>query len=331
MDKTNVIKLAIDAIQNKVPSTYSKDQTSDTLRQAFIEANGGSTKIDIKAMRRNPEMFEIIETIVPSIIDEGLKGDEFFTNFVDYRNLALGDDEEFWAEDRSLFLVGDAAHGTQGIRRQRLNVGEKVTIAKTLKTIKVYEELNRLLAGRVDFNDFVTKVGRSMLTEVYNDIYTVFNGISAATAGMTSDYYKSGAFAEDTLLALIDHVEASNDANATIIGTRSALRKITTAVVADEAKSDMYNFGFYGKFNGTPMFVAKQRHAIGTDTFILDTDKVYVVGNNDKFIKHVNVGEGLLVDSNPLDQADMTKEYLYGQQNGTGIILSGRIGVFDLA
>jgi len=331
MDKTNVIKLAIDAIQNKVPNTYSKDQTSETLRQAFIDANGGSTKFDIKAMRRNPELFEIIETIVPSIIDEGLKGDEFFNTFVDYRNLALGDDEDFWAEDRSLFLVADAAHGTQGIRRQRLNIGEKVNIAKTLKVIKVYEELNRLLAGRVDFNTFVSKVSTSMLNNVYNDIYTVFNGISASTAGMTSDYYKNGTFDEDTAITLIDHVEAANNASAAIVGTRSALRKFTTAVVADEAKSDMYNFGFYGKFNGTPMFVAKQRHAIGTDTFILDKDKAYVIANNDKFIKHVNVGEGLLIDGDPMNKADLTKEYLYGQENGTGIILAGKLGVYDLA
>ena len=331
MDKTNIVKLAIDAIQNKVPNTYSKDQTSDTLRQAFIDANGGSTKFDIKAMRRNPELFEIIEAIVPTMIEEGLRGDEFFNNYVEYRNLALGDDEDFWAEDRSLFLVADTAHGTQGVRRQRLNAGEKVNIPKTLKTIKVYEELNRLLAGRVDFNTFVDKVGRSMLIEVYNDIYTAFNGISASTAGMTSDYYKSGTYAEETLLTLVDHVEAANSANATIIGTRSALRKVTTAVVSDEAKSDMYNIGFYGKFNGTPMFVAKQRHAIGTDSFILDPDKLYVVANNDKFIKHVNVGEGLLIDGNPMNKADLTKEYMYGQQNGTGIILAGKIGVMELA
>lgn len=331
MDKTTAIKVAIDAIKNKVPNTYTQEDTSETLRKAFIDANGGSTKFDIKAMRKNPELYEIIETIIPVIIQEGLQGDEFFNRYVDYRNLALGDDEEFWTEDRSLFLVADAAHGTQGIRRQRLNGGEKITIAKNLKVIKVYEELNRLLAGRVDFNTFVTKVGKSMLNEVYNEIYTVFNAISASTAGMTSDYYKSGSFTEDACITLIDHVEAANNATATIIGTRSALRKVTTAVVADEAKSDMYNFGFYGKFNGTDMFVAKQRHAIGTDTFILDTDKLYIVGSNDKFIKEINVGEGLLIDGDPTAKADLTKEYLYGQETGTGIILSGKLGIMDLA
>jgi hypothetical protein len=327
----DVIKLAIDAIQHKVPNTYSDKQTSETLRQAFIDANGGSTKFGIKEFRRHPELYDIIETIVPTIIDEGLKGDEFFMNYVEYRNLALGDDEKFWAEDRSLFLVADAAQGTQAIRRQRLNVGSYVTIARTLKTIKIYEELNRMLSGRVDFNMFVDRVAKSMLNDKYTDIYTVFNGISDSTAGMTSDYYKSGSFAEDTMVTLIDHVEAANDATASIVGPRSALRKITTAVVAESAKSDMYNFGYYGKFNGTPMFVAKQRHTYGTDTFALDTDKVYVVANNDKFIKHITEGEGILIDSDPITRMDLTKEYMYGELTGTGLILAGKLGCYDIA
>jgi hypothetical protein len=328
--KNEIIKLAIDAIRHNVAGTYSSQDVSKTLREAFKEANGGSDKITIKSFRNNPELYEIIETIIPTLIDEGLKGDEFFMNYVDYRNLALGDDEDFWAEDRSLFLVSDIAEGTQAVRRQRLNIGEKVNITKTLKVIKVYEELNRLLAGRVDFNSFVNKVSKSMLNEVYTDIYTVFNSISSSTSGMTSDYAKSGSFAEDTLLELIDHVEAANNANATIVGTRSALRKITTAVVSDAAKNDMYNFGFYGKFNGVPMFVAKQRHTANTDTFVLDTDKVYVIANNDKFIKHVTVGEGMLVDGDPMSKMDLTKEYLYGERNGTGILIAGRMGIYDI-
>lgn len=331
MAKEDVIRLAVDAIRGKVPSTYTADQTSETLRKAFIDANDGSDKFDIKSFRRHPELYDIIETIVPVIIEEGLRGDEFFAQFVEDRNLALGDDEEFWTEDNSLFIVASAAHGTQGIRRQRLDIGQKVTIPRTLKIVKVYEEFNRLLAGRVDFNTFVDRVAKSFMNATYNDIYNIFNAISASTAGMNSTYYKTGSYSESTLIDLVDHVEAANTAVASIIGTRSALRKVTTAIVADEAKSDMYNFGYYGKFNGTAMFVAKQRHVAGTDTFVLDDSKVYVVANDDRFIKHVNAGEGILVDGNPLDRADLTKEYLYAQETGVGIVLRGRIGVYDLS
>lgn len=331
MDKTNLVKLALDVMNNTVPGTYTKEQSVDALRQAFIDANGGSNKIDLKSFRRNPELFEIIEAIIPAIVTKGFHGDEFFMNLVDYRNVALGDDIDFWAEDNSLFIVSDAAHGTQGIRRQRLDVGSKVDVTTTLKVIKVYEELNRLLAGRVDFNGFVERVGKSMASEVYAAIYTALTGISASTTGLNSNYVKSGTFNESTLVTLIDHIEADTGMTARIVGARSALRKVTSATVADEAKSDMYNAGYFGKFNGTEMIVAKQRHAVGGDTFLLDASKIWVIASNDKPIKVLDKGEGLMVDGDPFAKADLTKEYLYGQEIGTAVICAQKLGVYAIS
>lgn len=330
MDKTNVVKLAIDVIQNRPAGNYSKSENSEVLRQSFIEANGGSDKIDMKSFRRHPELYDIIEEIIPEIIQEGLKGDEFFMQFVDYRNEKLGDETRFWTEDDSLFLVSEIGHGNMSVRRQRLNAGSYYTVAKSMKAIKVYEELNRLLAGRVDFSVFVNRVGKSMINRIYNDLFNAFNGITVSTSGMNANYYKSGSYSESTLITLIDHVEAAMGGQAKIIGTRAALRNVTSAVLSDSAKEDMYAMGYYGKFNGTPMVVARQRHAIGTDTFILDDTKLYVVAGNEKFVKMVDAGEGLLYENNPTDNADLTKEYFYGNEYGTGVCLSGRIGILDL-
>jgi hypothetical protein len=330
MDKTNVIKLAIDTARNKPLGNYSMAENSEALRKAFIEANNGSDKIDVKSFRRHPELYDILEEIVPVIIQEGLKGDEFFMNFVDYRNQALGDDTRFWTEDNSLFLVSEMAHGSMSVRRQRLNAGTYSTVTTSLKAIKVFEELNRLLTGRVDFNVFVDRVGKSMMNKVYNDIFTLFNGITVSTSGMNATYYKSGSYAEDTLITLVDHVEAAMGGNATIIGTRSALRKVTSAVICESAKQDMFDMGYYGKFNGTPMIRASQKHVTNTDTFILDDTKLYIVAGNEKFIKMVDVGEGLLFESDPMSNSDLTREYFYGNEYGVGISLNGRIGVLDL-
>lgn len=330
MDKKEIIQIAMDAIQHKVPNNYDANKTSESLRQAFIDANNGSTKIDIKTFRRHPELYDIVEEIVPSIIHEGLTGDEFFMQFVDYRNEALGDDTEFWTPDNSLFIVSDAAEGTQGIRRQRLGGATKVTIPKSLKTIKIYEELNRLLAGRVDFNEFVNRVAKSYLAHVYNCIYDTFNGITASTDGFSSTYFKTGVFSEETLVELISHVEAACGAPATIIGTKGALRKVVTATVSENAKNSMNALGHYGVFNGTNMISAKQAHRAGTDTFILDDTKLYIVASDDKFIKHVDSGEGLLIEGEPTGNGDLTREYLFGQSFGDSLIISGRMGVYDL-
>ena len=331
MNKVNTIKVAVDAIGNKVKGNFSSEDTLESLRAAFIDANGGSNKLDIRTFHRGNELFEIVQDILPYITNEGLTGNEFFMSLVDYKNIALGDQNEFWLPDNSTFLVSTGAAGTQAIRRQRLNVGEKTDIKTSWKYIKVYEELDRLLSGRINFDEFVTKVGEEFVKKANNDIYTVFSGISSSTSGMNSTYYKSGSFDEEVLIALIDHLEAATGKTVKIIGARTALRKVATAVISNEAKSDMYNAGFYGKFNGTDMIVVKQAHTAGTDTFVLDADKIFLIASDDKPIKFVNEGTGFLSDKDPMANADLTQEYMYGQKYGLGLIINGKLGIYDIA
>ena len=248
VDKSNFIRMALDTMRGGVSGNFSAADTSESIRQALIEANGGSTTINFKTFHRGNQLYDLIEELIPHIAEEGLRGDEFFFNMVDYRNLAEGDAPDFWTEDKSEFIVADVANGTQGIRRQRLNAGENVTIKTTPRAVKVYEELRRLLAGRVDFTTFVDKVSKAITREMRSDIYTAFSGITAATAGLNDTYVISGTFEEGKLLALIEHVEAKTGKVAKIIGTKAALRKITTAVLSDEAKSDLYNLGLIYAF-----------------------------------------------------------------------------------
>ena len=250
---------------------------------------------------------------------------------VEYRNLAEGDQQEFVMEDKSEFVVADAAHGTQGIRRQRLDAGESLKIDTQMKVIKVYEELRRLLAKRADFNTFIKKVGKAMVQELRNDIYTAFNGITVNTVGLNANYVITGTYSEDKLLLLIEHVEAANPGKvAKIVGTKTALRKVTTATVSDEAKSDLYNVGYYGKFNGTAMIAVKQSHHAGTDTFVLDDSKIYVIASDDKPIKVVNEGVAYISAPDPMTNSDMTQDYFVGQAWGIGVACNDKMGIMAI-
>lgn len=332
MDKLQVIKLASDMIQNKVSANFSdSSKNSEALRKALIEANGGKTTIDIKTFHRGNELFEIIEEIIPIIIHEGLQGNEFFMNLVDYRNISLGDDIDFWTEDKSEFIVADASYGVSGIRRQRLGQMQKYNVDTTLKIVKVYEELKRLLAGRTDFNLFINKVSKAMNDKLLSNVYTAFDGVSTTTKGLNSTYVKTGTYSEDVLLDLVNHVEASTESPALILGTKKALRKVTTANVSDEAKTDLYNLGFYGKFNGTNMVYIPQRHQTGTDNFLLNDSKLYVIAGSDKPIKVVNIGSGILSINDPLQSADHTQNYLYGQEFGVGLAFNEKMGFITLS
>lgn len=335
MDKERIIGLATQMIKSKVPSEFSdSSKNSEALRKLFVEANGGKTELRLKDLYRGNPVFDIIEELIPVMIEEGLKGDEFFFDLVEYHNVALGDDIDFQVEDHTELIVADGTYGTDGIRRQRLGGLQHVTIPTQLKVVKVYDEFKRFLAGKIDFNELVSKVSSAMIKQLRNDIFTVFNGISNSNQYGLGDTYVpvTGTYSEDKLLELCEHVEAANNGSPiTIVGVKSALRKCTTAVQSDEAKTDMYNMGYYGKFNGVKMVYVPQVHKAGTSEFLLPDKKLFVIPAGVKPIKVLNMGEGYAATDNPLENGDHTQNYFYGQEFGVGLIFSSKIGVYTLS
>ena len=314
MEKNDILKLAIDTMHGTVSGNFSKEDGSEALRQAFIEMNGGSDKLTVKSFRDHPELFQIIEEIMPIMVEEGLRGDEMVFNLVDYRNIALGDENRFWTEDNSDLIVSRIAEGSTSIRRQRLNAGQYVTIETQMHAIKVYEELNRLMAGRVDFNTLVDRLTRSFTRNMRNEILACFEGVTASTTGLNATYVKSGSFAAATLRELIAHVEAATGGAATIIGTKAGLAKVrdndpnAVSLASASAKEDLYNMGYFGKFDGVPMVSMRQAHKVGTDTFAINDNKIYVIAGSDKPIKFVREGEGLMISTDAMSRADLTQE-----------------------
>ena len=75
----------------------------------------------------------------------------------------------------------------------------------------------------------------------------------------------------------------------------------------------------------------KQVHKAGTDDFLLDDNKLYVIAADDKPIKFVNEGTGLLINHESMENADLTQEYLYGQAYGVGAIFNEKMGIYTLS
>ena len=136
MDAKSLVKLMVDYRNNPTTGNFSKDDNKEVIRQALIEANGGSSKLDLKSLRNNRnELFTIIELLVDATVPEGLNGDEFFMNMVEERNLALEDKPTFVVKGNSTVVTADIARGTQGLRRQRIGERTTVTLTPTPKGI----------------------------------------------------------------------------------------------------------------------------------------------------------------------------------------------------
>lgn len=327
-----IVRLAVDTYNGRPAGQYSLDESNKVVHEAIIAANNGKNYLDKRDIRDGKcgELFAIIEeTIVKTVID-GLQGNEFFMNMVEYKNLKLGDTNEFFVPDDSLLYVDEVARGTQGLRRQRLNGGTRFTVNMKTYGVKVYEELDRMLSGRADINTLIDKVGQSLLKKQYDDIFTAWTSL----VGNSGSTYipVAGSYSEAALLELCEHVETNNGQTPVIMGTRAALRKITTATVSDSAKEDMYRMGYYGNFNGIPMIRINQIHERNTDNFLLPENQVYIIGVNTKPIKYVNEGEALIVPPTYGMNADFSEDYLFVNNAGIQVIIPDKkFGVYTMS
>lgn len=333
-DMTNIVKLAIDNRRGSVEK-YSLSESNKVLREALVEVNNGKTTLDIKAIRdgKCPELFGFIETVISASIIDELQNDDYFMSMVDMRNVPYGDQNIFEVEDTDLYVVDDAAQGTMGIRRQRLSGITSTPIPTRWKFVRIYEELDRVLSGRVDFNVFIDRVIRSFRAQMLNDVYGLWANATASDIG-GNFYPTAGSYNESTLLNLIEYVEAAaGGRTATIIGTKAALRNLVPAIISDNQKDDLYNMGYTGKFYGSPVVAIPQRFKAGSQTFVFDDKKLTIIAGDDKPLKVVMEGDPLAITRNPFDNADMTHEFYYGEKYGCGLVLAGGnagVGIYDM-
>lgn len=287
-EMNNIVKLAVDTYHGRPAENYTVGQSLDVLREALVDLNGGKTTLGYKDIRDGKcnGLFSIIEQILDLTVVEGLQMNDFFVNMVDFRNMAEGDKNEFVVEDANLFTVAEVANGTQAVRRQRLSGSTKFSIPTTMKMVRIYEELNRVLSGRVDFNKFIDLVSKSFENKILDDIYTMWTGLDATKLYGTEFYPAAGTYDEDTLLDVIEHVEAAAGGKPAIVsGTKKAIRPMNSALVGNAAKEALDRDGFVGSFYGSKVIALPQRHKIGTKTFQFRDDVINVVAGDEKPIK----------------------------------------------
>ncbi len=74
-EMNEIVRLAIDAYHG-APAKYSVAESMDTLRQALVAANNGSTTLNYKAIRdgKCTGLFALVEEILTRTIVEGFQG-----------------------------------------------------------------------------------------------------------------------------------------------------------------------------------------------------------------------------------------------------------------
>jgi len=288
-----------------------------------------------KAIRRNQALvFDIIEETVQSLLVTGWGNDPFMMKYVDQRNLALGDKNEFYSEDDSVLSVMKVAGNHHSIIRQRLAGGSVKSLETYWVAIKIYAEFERVVMGLEDWAKFITKVYEAYDRYIKNTVYDTMVGYAQA---LTGQFKKTGSITAESLNALCDLVSTATGMPVMIMGTRTALSNViklqNATYISDAMKDEHYRTGTLGMWEGHELVEVPQVFEKGkVGAYKIDNTLIWVMPIADeKFIKVVNEGDTQLMTVTDKDtNMDMTYEYELQTKLGCGVMLNGVFGCYDI-
>lgn len=342
-------KLMIDTFNGTLEEGISaKEATSKIVAKfkSIIGVDEHSTKADIrKAIRRNQQvLFDLIETVVPNLLQTGWQENPFFNEYVEVKNIDIGDQNVFYTEDETILTVSKVSGNHWDIDRQRLGKGASFSVETSWYGIAVYSEYERLLTGAEDFSTFVTKLFEAVDRFVNESIYQAMLSASAQLPGGATgsgQWVKTGALdaAEKAVfMQLIEDVQMATGMEVVIMGTKSALSRLEGMQNIDWVSEDMKvqrnTTGRIGYFEGIRLVELKQGFRLNDTTNRLIDDKqlfIMPVGDN-KFIKVINEGQPEMrqVNDNTVN-LDMTYDYRYMFKMGVAVMVNLLFGVYNIA
>ena len=316
---SNLRQLCID-VYNGVDVKFENGETGNdmivnAINKAFGNIDMSNAQAVKEALAYGKVDFAIINEVISTAIDLTTEDGSAIWNFVDYKNGALGDKNEFYVEGSDLLRVDVVTRGTQGVRRQRM-LSKKISVETVTKAIKIYDEISRIASGRINWAAFVDKIGKSFANDRFNAVVSAFSGITAS-----GDYAKGSSFTESAMIDLLTTVE--NDGNKPkIFGSLQALRNLTMAQTGETIKDDYYNMGYMGKFNGYDCFRIAGKN--------VPNNKLFVVGADEKFIKIYDEGDTLTIPHDFTETADMTQELQVQRTYGVTVAMGSKVGVYTI-
>ena len=121
------------ALNKCIVDGYTKKEVNDKIVSMFRQVIGCNEHSDAKEIRRGirrnqTAIFDILEETIENMLVTGWQNDPFMMKFVEQRNLALGDKNEFYTPDESMLSVMKISGNHHDIIRQRLGSGTVASV-----------------------------------------------------------------------------------------------------------------------------------------------------------------------------------------------------------
>lgn len=285
------------------------------------------------ALRTNPNVkwatFSLISEMLDIVVPETVL-DQFY-RFAEVKNVGWGDNLVFNVPNNDLFAVSQASNGVRKAARQRLH-GTDVTLTPVNHILTVGEDLYRILAGKVNFGDFVTRVAQSVETQITIEVY---NAIFGSYSALGTAYKNTGAFAQATWNNLIQTVQGANRGlKVAAFGTKVALSKVLpdNQYFQFQLGEEYNQMGYLPNFQGTPLFMFDQAMVPNTDTLAISDNSIVLLSTGlEKIIKIGFEGETQIIQSEGFQNASLAVDYTIQKRWAVSLVASQKFGMWNFS
>jgi len=326
----------------KVVSKREAEKRLHDLVLSVFELDERATKRDRQRAYEDhgKEFFRLIEETVDAIVDTGLKDSEWFQELVNERNVALGDETQFWTDEDIILNVAKAGRTHHDHILQRLGGGQYVTIPLARYVVAVGGDIDRYILGDCDWSALVAAIAVAFQHQIQDTIYEHITG-AAEKLPVTEGFVDSGDLAaatKDQFDTIITNVSIANgNSEVAIFGTKNALKKLNAfydgAVhwIAPSQKESVAHTGRLGDYEGTLLVEIPQRfvrNQVGQH-FYSDKDLyIFARGKDNKLVEFADSGETLINEITERGEANANISDLmkYEVQRDFGVVT--RIGQY---
>ena len=103
-----------------------------------------------RAMKKHGiELMEVLEDAIDFKVTTGFEDNEFFNAFVEQKNIAQGDRNEFWTEKEVILTVAKVSGDHHDLTMQKLGEGESFSVKTSNYAVKVGMDIDVYLLGRI--------------------------------------------------------------------------------------------------------------------------------------------------------------------------------------
>lgn len=159
MDMT-FTKLMVDTAHGVNAENYSAADSTEAIRNRFREVLGVAADCSRKEMHRairrhKQDIYEVIEDTIEDLRVSGWNDNPFFNEYVEQKNIALGDVNDFYVEDDSLLTISKFSGNHHDLIRQKLGAGESFTVKTSWYGVKIYTDFELMMLGKIDWASFI--------------------------------------------------------------------------------------------------------------------------------------------------------------------------------